>query len=111
MHTEIDIPNPKLEIVPGMYAEASLVLKSAHDVLTVPIQAIDRAGDTTTVDVADQNDTVEQRQVRLGIESPDRAEVLSGLKENDLVIVGDRSQLRPGSKVQPKLETDTSGEM
>ena len=109
MHTEIDIPNPKREIVPGMYAEASLALKSADKVLTVPIQAINRAGDNITVDVVDRNNSVQERSVQLGIESSDRAEVVSGIKEDDLVVVGDRSQLRAGSKVQPKVETETSG--
>jgi RND family efflux transporter MFP subunit len=112
MHTEIDISNPKLEIVPGMYAEASLVLKSADAVLTVPIQAINRSddnADSTTVYVAGSDGSVQERKVQIGIESPDRAEVVSGLNDNDLVIVGDRSQLRPGMKIQPKLENLTSG--
>jgi RND family efflux transporter MFP subunit len=113
MHTEIDIPNPKLEIVPGMYAEASLVLKSTHDALGVPIQAINRQGDKITVDVVDQNNIVQEREIQLGVETPDQAEVLSGLQEKDLVIVGDRSQLRSGAKVQPKLvsSASASGEM
>lgn len=115
MHTEIDIPNPSREIVPGMYAEASLVLKTADGVLTVPIQAINRSGDeagTTTVYVAAPDGTVQERKVQIGIESPERAEVTSGLKDNELVIVGDRSQLRPGMKIQAKMETPAaSGDM
>lgn len=112
MHTEIDIPNPNLEIIPGMYAEASLVLNRAEDVLTVPVQAIDRSSNKTTVDVAGKDNTVEQRDVQLGIESANLAEVLSGLQENDLVIVGDRSQLRPGAKIEPKLQdVSASGDM
>lgn len=115
MHTEIDIANPRLEIVPGMYAEASLVLKSADGVLTVPIQAIDRSSDnagSTTVYVAASDSTAQIRKVQIGIENPDRAEVISGLNDNDLVIVGDRSQLRPGMKILPKLETlASSGDM
>ena len=116
MHTEIDIPNPNHEIVPGMYAEASLVLKSADGVLTVPIQAINRSGDdagsATSVYIAASDNTVQERKVQIGIETPERAEVTSGLNDNDLVIVGDRSQLRPGMKIQPKVETPaTSGDL
>jgi hypothetical protein len=29
-------------------------------------------------------------------------EILSGLEENDQVVIGNRSALRPGEKVQPK---------
>ena len=42
MHVEVDVPNPKLELVPGMYADATLVLDAAKDALVAPVQAIDR---------------------------------------------------------------------
>ncbi len=103
MHTEIDVPNPTLEIVPGMYAEASLVLKEEHDVLAVPVQAIGRQEGSITVFLVDKNNKVQERQVQLGIEAPDQVEILSGLGENDLVVVGNRSQLRAGISVRPKL--------
>lgn len=113
MYTEIDVPNPHLEIVPGMYAEASLVLKQRPDALSVPVEAIDRQAGGATVLLVNGEDQVEERPVQLGIETSDRVEVLSGLDENDLVVVGNRSQLRPGMKVQPKLVSNapTSGGM
>ena len=113
MRTEIDVPNPHLEIVPGMYAEASLVLKQRADALSVPVQAIDHQAGGATVLLINPEDQVQERPVQLGIETSDRVEVLSGLNENDLVVVGNRSQLRPGMKVQPKLVSNapTSGGM
>jgi multidrug efflux pump subunit AcrA (membrane-fusion protein) len=45
---------------------------------------------------------VEERKVQLGIQGKSRVEVLSGLNENDLVIVGNQSQFRSGEKVSPK---------
>ncbi len=103
MHAEIDVPNANFEIVPGMYAEASLVLKQKHNALAVPVQAVDRQTGRVLVFVVDKNNTIQERQVQLGIETPDDAEVLSGLAEGDLVVVGDRSQLRSGMTVQPKV--------
>ncbi len=103
MHTEIDVPNPILEIVPGMYAEVSLVLKEKHDALAVPVQALDQQEGRVTVFAVDRNNKIQERQVQLGIETPDEVEIISGLHENDLVVVGNRSQLRPGALVQPKL--------
>ncbi len=113
MRTEIDVPNPHLEIIPGMYAEASLVLKQRADALSVPVQAIDHQSGGATVLLVNPEDQVQERPVQLGIETSDRVEVLSGLNENDLVVVGNRSQLRPGMKVQPKLVSNapTSGGM
>ena len=102
MHTEIDVPNPNLEIVPGMYAEASLVLKNAHAVLAVPVQAINRQEDRASVFLVDSTNTIQERRVQIGLEAPDEVEILSGLDENNLVVVGNRSQLRAGAKVVPK---------
>ena len=39
----------------------------------------------------------------LGLETPTNYEVLAGLKEGDLVLIGSRSQVKPGQKVEPKL--------
>ncbi len=36
MHTEVDVPNPKFELVPGMYASVKIPLHSAANVLMVP---------------------------------------------------------------------------
>jgi hypothetical protein len=41
--------------------------------------------------------------VTLGLETPTSYEVLAGLKEGDLVLIGSRSQVKPGQKVEPKL--------
>jgi hypothetical protein len=41
--------------------------------------------------------------VTLGLETPTSREVLAGLKEGDLVLVGSRSQVNPGQTVEPKL--------
>jgi RND family efflux transporter MFP subunit len=103
MHTEIAVPNPGLQIVPGMYAEASLVLKQKQMVLAVPIQALARQEDRVTVFLVDKDKKIQERQVQVGIEMPDQVEILSGLDENDLVVIGNRSQLRTGMAIQPKL--------
>ena len=103
MHTEIDVSNPKLEIVPGMYAEASIVLKNHHAVLAAPVQALNHEENRVTALVVDKSNRIEERTVQLGIETPDQVEITSGLAQDDLVVVGNRSQLRPGMAVQPKL--------
>ena len=41
--------------------------------------------------------------VTLGLETATKYEVLSGVKEGDLVLIGDTGQLKPGEKVEPKL--------
>ncbi|MGB7846107.1 MAG: efflux RND transporter periplasmic adaptor subunit [Candidatus Acidiferrum sp.] len=103
MHTEVDVPNPKGELVPGMYATASLVLNDERNALAVPVQALTRAEDSVSVFLIDKQGKLEERPVQIGIEASDQVEILSGLNEGDLVVVGNRSQLQPGMTVQPKV--------
>ena len=105
MRVEVDVPNPKLELVPGMYAQASIALDQARDALTVPVQAIDRADDRASVLVVTKNGTVERRDVELGIETADSVAVTRGLDAGDLVVTGNRGQLRAGESVRPLIST------
>jgi RND family efflux transporter MFP subunit len=111
MHTEVDVPNPKGELVPGMYASASLILNDEKNALAVPVQSLNRSEDHITVLLINKQNKLEERAVRIGIEASDQAEILSGLAEGDLVVIGNRSQLQPGMAVQPKIVSiaQTSG--
>jgi RND family efflux transporter MFP subunit len=99
METEVDIPNPGGVLMPGMYAYATLALERRGDVLSVPVQAISPAKTALVVTMAR---TLEQRTVETGLETPEKIEVISGLEEGDSVVVGNRSGLRAGQKVEPK---------
>jgi hypothetical protein len=46
---------------------------------------------------------VEERPVTFGIETPSQYEVVSGLKEGDLVMLGNTAQVTPGQKVEPRI--------
>jgi len=109
MHTEIDVKNPNGTLKEGMYAEAKLILKQHNDAITVPIQALERNSNGATVLIVDAQGRVEKRQVKLGVESSDRVEVVSGLADSDRVIIGNRSEFREGEKVQPKVVNVMAG--
>jgi len=106
MHTEVDVPNRNGTIVPGMYAEVNLTLKKKDSVLVVPVQAVAHHGDEVSVLIVDQQDRIAERQIQLGIESANQVEVVSGLSEGDQVVIGSRSEFRPGDRVAPKLTAD-----
>jgi RND family efflux transporter MFP subunit len=111
MHTEIDVKNPDNTLVNGMYAEADIVLDKRDSVLTVPTQAVTRSGSDATVLVVNAQNQLEQRHIRLGLEGTDRIEVLNGLNEKDIVVIGGSGQFRPGDKIVPKLsESNQAGE-
>jgi RND family efflux transporter MFP subunit len=110
MQVEIDVPNPKYELQPGMYADVTLSANSKTDALTIPITAVSRAGGKITALVVDSNDRVEIREVKLGIESPNRAQILSGLQEGEQVIVGNLGSYQASQRVTPKRAIFTTAE-
>jgi RND family efflux transporter MFP subunit len=103
MHTEVDVPNPGRVLMPGMYAETTLTLEAKDNILTVPLEAVNREGEHTTVDVVSANGKVEDRVITLGLQTPDDGEVVSGLAEGESVIVSDRSGLKAGEVVLPHV--------
>jgi RND family efflux transporter MFP subunit len=102
MITEIEVPNPDLELVPDMYATVVLNVEKHPQALAVPTEAV-AEGKTHTVYVVNHDNQIEEREVKLGLETPDKYEVLSGLQEGDLVVIGSRAGFQTGQKVEPKL--------
>ncbi len=104
MHTEVDVPNPKYELVSGMYASVKIPLHSVANVLTVPVQAVQSAGEGKGgVLVVDHGNKIENRSVTLGLQSATEVEITSGLQENEMVIFGAQGQFKAGEVVSPKL--------
>ena len=99
MHTEVQVPNPKYELVPGMYASVEIPLAhGATNVLTVPVQAVQATGDGKgTVLVVNSANQIEKRDVTLGLQTATHAEIVSGLQENDRVVFGAQSQYQAGT--------------
>jgi len=102
METEIDFDNRAGRLIPGMYTETRLALRERKNVLTIPVEAVSRNGDAATVLAVNKQNVIEERRIRLGAEDETRVEVLSGLAEQDLVVIGSRTQFRNGERVQPK---------
>jgi len=102
MHTEVDVPNPKRVLLPGLYADAELSLDEQANVPTVPVQALNHERDKTTVFVVNGNNVLEDRNVVLGLETSSDAEITSGVNEGEEVVVSDRSGLKAGEKVRPQ---------
>lgn len=103
MHTEVDVPNPNRTLMPGLYAEATLMLEKKDRALAAPLQAINHEGGQTTVYVVDHDNRIEDRKVTLGLETDSDVEVVAGLKNGEMVVVSDRSSLKPGQRVQPQM--------
>lgn len=102
MEVQVDVSNPDGALIPGMFASVALTLDRRDKVLAVPIAAVAR-GTQPSLLIVKPDKTIEQRPVKLGIETAAKVEITSGLKEGELVFVGSRSQAKPGQRVEPKV--------
>ena len=102
MNTEIELDNPDLEIVPGMYAVVLFQYAKRPDALAIPIEAVSDPKNPTVYLIGSDHKIV-SRPVKLGVEMPDKFQVTDGLQEGDLVMIGNRSQVRPGQPVDVKI--------
>jgi len=58
--------------------------------------------------VVNPDGRVEPRDVKLGVESPNRVEILAGLREGEQVVVGNLGSYQAGEQVKPKPAVTTS---
>jgi RND family efflux transporter MFP subunit len=99
MDTEVDVQNPTLTLIPGMYAEVNLHIAESRGALAIPLDAVDRSTSVARAYVVAEG-VIRIVPVTLGLETNQSVEILSGLKEGDAVVVGRRAGLTDGQKVQ-----------
>ena len=100
METEVDLKNPGGVILPGMYGYASILIDSREKAVAVPVQAIAGHGAEPTVLVVNGDFKLEERKITTGLETPDLVEVTRGVAESEMVVVGNRTGLKTGLRVE-----------
>ena len=90
----IDNPNRTLRI--GMTTENNIKIANAKDVLLVSNMAIQKRDGKSFVNVLNDKNQPEQREVETGVQNDFQTEIKSGLNEGEKVIV---SQVANGEKV------------
>jgi RND family efflux transporter MFP subunit len=102
MDTEVDVQNPTLTLIPGMYAEVNLHIAESRGALSVPMDAVDRSTAAARAYVIAAPGVIHIVPVTLGLETDQNIEILSGLHEGDVVVAGRHAGLRDGQTVQVK---------
>jgi RND family efflux transporter MFP subunit len=93
VYLKVDLPLDKL--VPGLTGEASITVNQRDGATLIPRRAL-RGNEIFVV----TGGRVESRKVSVGYVALNDAEILSGLKEGEFVIVEDLDLFRPGSRVR-----------
>ena len=111
MEIEIDVENQDLSISPGMYANTQMQLASASNVLTVPVEALVLKGKRESVYSLDESNRVHIRNVEVGLRGSKLAEIKSGLRPGDRVILGGQENYAEGEEVSPILTQTPASEV
>ncbi len=100
MVVEVDVENPALTLSPGMYAQTEITLQQRSAALTIPAEAVVH-GENGDYVLAVDNSQVVKKNVTLGIQGPDKVEILSGLAEGETVVLSGQTNYQAGEKVRP----------
>lgn len=94
--------NPEGQIMPGQFVRLSMATQHFEKVMLLPEEAIAQGGSGSQVFVVEAGDKVGVRPVELGPVIEGRQVVLSGISDQDRVIVRGLNNLREGMPVQPR---------
>ena len=99
--TEVDVPNPNGELLPGMYLQVDFNFPRLAPSVMIPSAAITFRADGAWVGVLDGGNTVHYQKVQTGRDFGVEMEILDGLSEGATVIVRPGDELADGTVVQP----------
>ncbi|MFQ5692414.1 MAG: efflux RND transporter periplasmic adaptor subunit [Nitrospinota bacterium] len=95
---EMIVDNPEGRLKPDMFAVVDLILEEREKTLTVPRAAVTEIEGEPSVFIVDGEEAV-AKPVKLGLVSGDRAEILKGVQEGDLVVYKGNRGLVDGQEV------------
>lgn len=92
----VEVPNPRNELRLGMFAEVQVEISDRTPVVLIPHSAVQHVADRSVVYIANPNlpGQFTEREVRLGQQTGERVEVLSGVAPGDSVASGGSFFLR-----------------
>lgn len=102
MLVEVQVANPKGELMPGMYANVTLRASREDPPLLIPSEALIPRAEGTLVAVVDGSNIVHFQRVRVGRDNGSDIEVLSGIQEGMKVVVNPNDRVREGIAVDPQ---------
>ncbi len=87
---------------PGQFVQTLLTLSELPNAVVVPAQAVQTGQNGQYVYVVDENQTVEERPVTIGVGYKGETVMQSGLKAGEIVVTDGQLRLAPKRKVSFK---------
>jgi RND family efflux transporter MFP subunit len=100
MNTEVRVPNPKGELLTGMYGEVSLTLPTPHQVLSVPATAVMNDATGLHVVVVDGDGRARHAKIVVERDTGATVELASGISPEDRIVKLPSAELVDGRVVE-----------
>ncbi len=98
LRVEVDLPNPRSNLVPGMYVQVEFNSKS-RALVQIPAGALLFRSGGPQVAVIQPDSTVKFKDVQIGRDNGNTVEIELGLTDGDRVALNINNQIEDGSKV------------
>jgi RND family efflux transporter MFP subunit len=106
---EVDVDNPKGELLPGAYAQVHLKVPSGPPSVILPVSALIFRSQGLQAGIVENGDRAELKDIVVGRDFGNEVEVVSGVTRNDLVIVNPPDSLISGEMVHVISSNEGSG--
>ncbi|MEN5060888.1 efflux RND transporter periplasmic adaptor subunit [Luteimonas sp. TWI1416] len=105
----IEVENPARTLLPGMYVQARVIEARYPTALSVPEEAVVRAGQEPRVWILDASDRAHLQPVTLGERIEGRYRIVTGLKAGQRLVVKGMERLQEGAAAQPRIGSNAAG--
>ncbi len=106
---EVQVPNPRGELLPGMYADVNLNTPMLDPPFVIPGEALVTRSDGPQVAVAGRDGVVHFQKVQISRDYGDRLDITGGVHAGDQVILHPNDFVREGAKVEVAGSQDAAG--
>ena len=100
LHTEIDVPNPKGELLPGAFAQVHFAVDIKTPRITVPVNALLFRPEGPVAAVVGPDKKVQLKRVTIGRDYGTSLEVLGGVEQSDSLVLNPSDSLESGQEVE-----------
>lgn len=103
LNTEVQVPNPGGELLPGTFGRIRFQLESKANILTIPATALIFRGQGAQVAIVNRESKVMLRPVKLGRDLGTSLEVVDGIGADDRVVLNPSDSLDGGELVEVRV--------
>ncbi len=101
---EVQVRNPRRQLMPGMYTVVNFVQLTGHPPLMVPGEAIVVRDGKNTLAVMDGENKIHFRPVQIGRDFGNESEIVSGVQPGDVIVTIITDEVRDGIKIDPEFQ-------